>query len=136
MKYKVLCERFMDGDETVGGEIIGMLGSIHELLSKVYDFSPLILMSDGFHLTRIEVRGEYYLFDVGNGDKIGTIMVPIECIESHHPQSSFAYWHLHRILGSRIPEMEVKIRRQQEELAKLKADVNFALYRLHTSSWG
>jgi len=39
-------------------------------------------------------------------------------------------------LGSRIPEMEVKIRRQQEELAKLKADVNFALYRLHTSSWG
>jgi hypothetical protein len=64
------------------------------------------------------------------------MMVPIECIESNHPQSSFAYWHLHRILGSRIPEMEVKIRRQQEELAKLKADVNFALYRLHTSSWG
>ena len=136
MKYKVLCERFMDGDETVGDEIIGMLCSIHELLSSVYDFSPLILMSDGFHLTRIEVRGEYYLFDVSSGFKIACIMVPIECIESHHPQSSYAYWHLHRILLTQVPAMEEAIRRQQEELAELKSDVNFALYRLHTSSWG
>jgi hypothetical protein len=47
----------MDGDETIGDEINGMLCSIHELLSSVYDASPLILMSDGFHLTRIEVNG-------------------------------------------------------------------------------
>lgn len=80
--------------------------------------------------------GNFIFFNVSDGERGGCMMVPIECIESNHPQSSFAYWYLHRILGSRIPEMEVKIRRQQEELAKLKADVNFALYRLHTSSWG
>lgn len=136
MKYKVLCKRFVDGDETVGGEIIGMLCSIHELLSSVYEASPLILMSDGFRLTHIEVRGEYYLFDVINGFKIACIMVPIECIESHHPQSAFAYWYLHGILLTQVPAMEEQIKRQQEEVAELKADVNFALYRLHTSSWG
>jgi hypothetical protein len=136
MKYKVLCDRFMDGDETIGDEIIEMLMSIHKLLSSVYDFSPSISLSKGFRVIRIEVDGEFYFFNVSDGERGGCMMVPIECIESNHPQSSFAYWHLHRILGSRIPEMEVKIRRQQEELAKLKADVNFALYRLHTSSWG
>lgn len=136
MKYKVLCDRFMDGDETVGDEINGMLCSIHELLSSVYDASPLILMSDGFHLTRIEVRGEFYLFDVSNGYRDGTIMIPIECIKSHHPQSAYAYWYLHRILLTRVPAMEEQIKRQQQEVAELKSDVNFALYRLHTSSWG
>lgn len=135
MKYKVLCDRFMDGDENVGGEINGMLCSIHELLSSVYDASPLILMSDGFHLTRIEVRGEFYLFDVSNGYRDGTIMIPIECIKSHHPQSAYAYWYLHRILLTRVPAMEEQIKRQQQEVAELKAEVNFALYRLQTSSW-
>lgn len=135
MKYKDLCKRFMEGDETVSGEIIGMLCSIHELLSMVYDASPLILMSDGFHLTRIQVRGEFYIFDVINGFKIACIMVPIECIESHHPQSAFAYWYLHGILLTQVPAMEEQIKRQQEELAELKSEVNFALYRLHTSSW-
>ena len=136
MKYKVLCERFMDGDEAIGDELIEMLMSIHKVLSSVYDFRPSISLSKGFRVIRIEVEGEFYFFNVSDGVRGGCMMVPIECIESNHPQSSFAYWHLHRILGSRIPEMEVKIRRQQEELAKLKADVNSALYRLHTSSWG
>ena len=136
MKYKVFCDRFMDGDETIGDEIIEMLMSIHKLLSTVYDFSPSISLSKEYRDIRIEVDGEFYFFNVSDGERGGSMMVPIECIESNHPQSSYAYWHLHRILGSRIPEMEVKIRRQQEELAKLKADVNFALYRLHTSSWG
>ena len=136
MYLKTLCERFMDGDETISDELIEMLMSIHKLLSSVYDFSPSISLSKGFRVIRIEVEGEFYFFNVSDGERGGCMMVPIECIESNHPQSSFAYWHLHRILGSRIPEVEVKIRRQQEELAKLKADVNFALYRLHTSSWG
>ena len=60
MKYKVLCDRFMDGDETVGNEIIGMLCSIHELLSTVYDFSPSISLSKEFRVIRIEVDGEFY----------------------------------------------------------------------------
>lgn len=126
----------MDGDVTIGDEIIKMLMSIHKLLSSVYDFRPSISLSKEFRIIRIEVDGGFYLFDVSDGVRGGCMMVPIECIESNHPQSSYAYWYLHRILISRIPEMEEEIRRQQQEVAELKSDVNFALYRLHTSSWG
>ena len=62
MKYKVLCDRFMDGDETIGDEIIEMLMSIHKLLSSVYDFSPSISLSKEFRIIRIEVDGEFYFF--------------------------------------------------------------------------
>jgi hypothetical protein len=70
----------MDGDETIGDEIIEMLMSIHKLLSSVYDFSPSISLSKGFRVIRIEVEGEFYFFNVSDGVRGGCMMVPIECI--------------------------------------------------------
>ena len=64
MYLKTLCERFMDGDETISDELIEMLMSIHKLLSSVYDFSPSISLSKGFRVIRIEVEGEFYFFGV------------------------------------------------------------------------
>ena len=69
MKYKVLCDRVMDGDE-----IIEMLMSIHKLLSSVYDFSPSISLSKEFRVIRIEVDGEFYFFNVSDGERGGSMM--------------------------------------------------------------
>ena len=131
MYLKTLCERFMDGDQTVGGEISKNLYEIRGVLDEISDLGPGPLIDEGAILTGITIDGDWYFFDFCGR----VVMIPVGCIESYRPDVSYAFWYLQRILLQNIPEKEALIQTMRDQVNSLKRSVNFSLYRLQTERW-